>query len=177
MNDPVPHDDLPTDAPSSEPSQGDPGTASVSKVRMVEAIADGTVIDHIPPAATLKVAALVARAGDPVFIGINLRSRRVGRKGLLKIANRELTDRELACLGLIAPGASVAIIRNYEVAEKWDARLPDELEGIARCANPNCVTNHERWTTSFRVVRREPTRVRCRYCERLFATEELALVV
>ena len=81
--------------------------SGANKVRQVEAIANGTVIDHIPAAVTLQVVNLLARADDQVFIGVNLRSSRQERKGVVKIANRELEDREVSALSLIAPEASV----------------------------------------------------------------------
>jgi len=155
----------------------DDGSSSrISKVRQVEAIANGTVIDHIPAAMTMKVAHLLAAAGDQVFVGVNLRSSRVGRKGLVKIANRELNERSLSSLALIAPQATVSIIRDYEVIHKGQVAMPSRFEDIARCANPNCVTNHEKWPTRFDVVATEPLRVRCHFCERSFASGELSLI-
>lgn len=154
----------------------EPPTASSSRVRQVEAIANGTVIDHIPADATLKVAALVSSTTDQVFIGNNLRSTRIGRKGVVKISNRELVPQQLAALALIAPSASISIIRDYTVIEKAQVAIPDRFDAVAACTNPNCVTNHERWPTSFQVTCRNPLSVRCRYCERNFDASELALL-
>ncbi len=146
------------------------------KVRQVEAIADGTVIDHIPAAMTLKVVNLLAEVEDQVFVGINLRSSRVGRKGVVKIAGRELSERTVSSLALIAPQASISIIRDYEVIAKYQVPMPDVFADIARCDNPNCVTNHERWATRMEVVVRDPLTVRCTYCERSFPASELTLI-
>lgn len=153
-----------------------PGTGSSSRVRHVEAIASGTVVDHIPPAATLKVAQLLAGPEDQVFVGMNLRSARRGRKGVVKIAGRELDPRLLSCLALIAPEASISIIRGYDVVQKYAVPVPDRFDGVARCANPNCVTAHERWPTRFLVAQRNPLMVRCIYCERTFTASELSLL-
>ncbi|MBA3684930.1 MAG: aspartate carbamoyltransferase regulatory subunit [Planctomycetes bacterium] len=146
------------------------------KVRQVEAIASGTVIDHIPAAMTLKVVNLLAEVEDQVFVGINLRSSRVGRKGVVKIAGRELPERTVSSLALIAPQATISIIRDYEVIAKYQVPMPDVFADIARCDNPNCVTNHERWPTRMEVVLRDPLTVRCTYCERTFAANELSLI-
>lgn len=154
----------------------DPPTASSSRVRQVEAIANGTVIDHIPAEVALKVAALVSGGTDQVFIGNNLRSTRIGRKGVVKVSNRELAPYQVAALALIAPSATISIIRNYTVIEKAQVLVPERFDNVARCSNPNCVTNHERWPTSFTVTCRNPLRVRCRYCERDFDAGELALL-
>ena len=154
----------------------DPATASASRVRQVEAIANGTVIDHIPSDMTLKVARLLADDGDQVFIGMNLRSTRIGRKGVVKISNREISEKAASCLALIAPSATLCIIRDYTVVAKHQVPLPQVFEDVARCANPNCVTNHERWRTHFTVVGDSPLRVRCVYCERLFNATDLSLL-
>jgi aspartate carbamoyltransferase regulatory subunit len=154
----------------------EPSTASSTRIRHVEAISGGTVVDHIPVSSTLKVAQLLAGSTDQVFVGMNLRSARSGRKGVVKIAGRELDQRILSCLALIAPGATVSIIRNYEVAEKILVPVPERFEGVAKCANPNCVTTHERWTTRFAVVHTQPLTVRCLYCERSFAATDLSLL-
>ena len=116
----------------------DTPTSSNSRVRQVEAIMNGTVIDHIPGPMTLKVANLLARESDQVSIGMNLRSARMGRKGLVKISGRELDEATLSRLALIAPGASVSIIRDYQVVHKSTVPMPALFEDIARCANPNC---------------------------------------
>jgi aspartate carbamoyltransferase regulatory subunit len=151
-------------------------TGSHSRVRQVEAIANGTVIDHIPAAHTLMVAGMVAHPDDQVFIGQNLRSARQGRKGVVKLTSRELTPKAIAALALVAPGATICRIQDYTVVSKLPVPVPPLFEGVARCANPNCVTNHERWTTRFAVITREPLTVRCRYCERAFPAAELAIL-
>jgi aspartate carbamoyltransferase regulatory subunit len=159
----------------SEPTS-QPTTASSSRVRQVEAIANGTVVDHIPSAVTLKVASLLAGPSDQVFVGMNLRSARSGRKGVVKVAGREIDPRILSCLALIAPEATVSIIQDYTVVRKQPIIVPERFDGIAKCANPNCVTGHERWPTRFTVVSRSPLRVRCTYCERTFDGADLALL-
>ncbi len=157
-------------------NENEPSTGTSTRIRHVEAISSGTVVDHIPASATLKVAQLLTGSDDQVFVGMNLRSARSGRKGVVKIAGRELDQRTLSCLALIAPGATVSIIRDYGVAQKVTVPVPERFEGVAKCANPNCVTVHERWTTRFTVVGTDPLIVRCIYCERSFAAAELSLL-
>ena len=154
----------------------DPPTSSNTRVRQVEAIVHGTVIDHIPGHMTLKVANLLARETDQVSIGMNLRSARMGRKGVVKISGRELDARTLSLLALIAPSASVSIIRDTHVISKFTVPMPKFFDDIARCANPNCVTNHEKWSSRLEVVSANPLAVRCVYCERSFPADELALI-
>ncbi len=150
--------------------------SGASKIRQVEAIANGTVIDHIPSAMTLKVAMLLSGHDDQVFMGMNLRSSRIGKKGVVKISGRELTERSVSSLALIAPTATICIIRDYAVVSKKPVPVPSRFEDIARCANPNCVTNHEKWSTRLDVVGHAPLRVRCVYCERSFDASDLTLI-
>lgn len=142
------------------------------RVKQVEAIAHGTVIDHIPPEATLRVARLLARPNDQVFIGINLRSEKMGTKGVVKIAERELDPATISRLAITAPAATMCIIRDYQVVQKGPIPVPDTLREVCRCPNPNCITNHERCATHF--DRDEQRLWRCAYCERHFPTTELA---
>ena len=145
------------------------------KLRLVPAIPKGTVIDHLPPDSTLLVAQLISEPDDEVLIGINFKSTHHGRKGVVKITGRELSDNDLSRLAVVAPQASIAIIRDYQVVHKAPVPVPNEIVGIARCPNPNCVTNHEPCETHFDVTAEVPLRVRCRYCERQLSAGELIL--
>ncbi len=145
------------------------------RVRQVEAIEAGTVIDHIPSDRALEVAHLLTAPGDQFFLGAHLRSDNMGHKGVVKIANKELSPSTISRLALIAPGATMSIIRDYVVVSKDPVPMPDRFTAIARCPNSNCVTNHETVTTDFLVVRPSPLEVRCRFCERSFPASELVL--
>lgn len=145
------------------------------RTMQVEAIEHGTVIDHIPSEVTLRVAELISERGDQIFIGINLRSGKVGLKGVVKIANKELTADVLSRLALLAPRATMVLIRDYQVVEKRPIPVPAAFRAIARCPNTNCVTNHERWPTEFHVLGERPLHVRCHHCERDFPADELTL--
>ena len=118
-------------------------------VRQVPAIEHGTVIDHIPSHATLTVVRILSELEDLVTIGINLSSQAIGRKGVVKIANRELSPEEVARIALIAPQATLCIIESYDVVEKYRVTPPEVVEGLVRCGNPNCITNHETVKTRF----------------------------
>ena len=63
--------------------------------------------------------------------------------------------------------ATVNLIRNHDVVQKNQVTAPKELEGLLRCFNPNCVTNHEKARTRFTMLQSSPLRVRCHYCERV----------
>ncbi|HIN08592.1 MAG: aspartate carbamoyltransferase regulatory subunit [Methanobacteriota archaeon] len=142
----------------------------------VQPIRNGTVIDHLRAGAGLKILDIldVAGTGNTVSLLINVPSSKQGRKDIIKIEDRELTESETERIALLSPGAHVNIIRNYSVAEKTAVEIPEEVAGVARCPNTNCISNNERGATSRLLLRsREPLQLACAYCARLVAEEEL----
>ena len=94
-------------------------------------------------------------------------SKAQGRKGIIKIADRFFEDEELGKLALIAPKATVNIIRDFKVVEKKKLETPAEVIGIAKCRNPKCVTNHQPIRTWFKtVVSGDEISLKCHYCEK-----------
>jgi aspartate carbamoyltransferase regulatory subunit len=93
----------------------------------------------------------------------------MGRKDIVKVENRELKPEEVDKIALIAPQATINIIRDLEVVEKHKVYLPKSIEGIIRCANPNCISNvvREPVISKFVTVSEDPLRFRCFYCERM----------
>lgn len=138
------------------------------KERLVAAIENGTVIDHIPADKTYQVANLLGlfSIASPVTIGINYPSLKVGNKGIIKISDRFFTDDEISRLSVVAPKVILNIIRDYEVVEKKTVETPDELRGIVRCNNPVCVTNNEPVPTIFHIVDKERGICKCHYCDK-----------
>ena len=114
------------------------------KELLVTAIENGTVIDHIPADKTYDVANLLRlqELDTPVTIGYNLPSKKIGRKGIIKITDKFFTEEEISRLSVVAPKIVLNIIRNYEVVEKKTVETPDELRGIVKCNNPKCITNN-----------------------------------
>lgn len=138
------------------------------KERLVAAIENGTVIDHIPADKTYLVATILglAELTTPVTIGSNYVSKKVGRKGIIKVENKFFTDEEISRLSVVAPKVVLSIIRDYEVVAKKTVETPSELRGIARCNNPKCITNNEPVQTVFHVVDKETGTLRCHYCDK-----------
>ena len=138
------------------------------KERLVAAIENGTVIDHIPADKTYQVANLLGLFDlqTPITIGINYPSQKVGNKGIIKVSDKFFTDDEISRLSVVAPKVILNIIRDYEVVEKKTVETPDELRGIVRCNNPVCVTNNEPMTTVFHVIDKERGICKCHYCDK-----------
>jgi len=131
-------------------------------------IEDGTVIDHIPsPKGMLVFKMLSCENEGIVSIGLNFDSKKGGKKDLLKYEKKFLCKEETDKIAVIAPEATINIIKDGEVLEKRYIEMPSEIKGILKCTNPNCITNHEKITTYFKVVDQKPVRVMCQYCERI----------
>ena len=132
---------------------------------LVAAIENGTVIDHIPTEKTYQVAQLLSLSTlqTPVTIGYNLRSNKLGKKGIIKVEDKFFTDEEISRLSVVAPNIVLNIIHNYEVVEKKTVVTPSEIRGIVRCNNPKCITNNEPMATLFHV---ENGILTCHYCEK-----------
>src|SRR5512136_1094538 len=135
----------------------------------VTPIKDGTVIDHITPGHALKVLHVLKipeTTSSVVSILMNVNGKK-GKKDIVKIENRELDPKELDKIALIAPKATINIIREYEVVKKHIVELPNEVVGLTKCSNPTCISNtHEPVESRFHVVSRDPLRIKCYYCER-----------
>lgn len=152
------------------------GEGSVKKdgKMQVSAVRSGTVIDHLAPRTALKALRLLGIGGDDtVLIGVNLDSRKLGKKDLIKIEGRELTQAEIDKVALLAPSATFSIIRDFHVTKKFTPELPDVVEGLIRCVNPACVTQDPRVTGRFVTLRKKPLKLRCYFCERSLREDEI----
>jgi len=144
----------------------------------VYAIKNGTVIDHIPEGKGLSIIDLLnlRKWKKIVTLGIGFSSKRLGKKDLVKIENKELTPDEVNKIAIIAPTATLNIIRNFKIAKKTNVQLPEMIEGIVRCPNPACITNHDQAKTKFYHEPGKQVMLRCHYCERYFTEEDISLI-
>jgi aspartate carbamoyltransferase regulatory subunit len=145
----------------------------------VSALSEGTVIDHLVAGTALKVVEILGleyEGTGSVTIGLNLESRKMGQKDIIKIERREVTPKEVAMIALVSPRASFSIIRDFQVVEKFSPTPPDIIENIIKCPNPSCISREERVETKFVVLRIDPLKIRCHYCERSQRKEEIELL-
>ena len=143
------------------------------KELVVSALENGTVLDHIPAENVYKAIDLLNLRGveSQITIGINLASKLYGRKGIIKIADRFFEDDELNRLALIAPKATVNVIRDFKVVEKKKITMPKEIIGMAKCMNPKCVTNHQPIKTRFTTIAKgDEISLLCHFCEKVSDT-------
>lgn len=144
----------------------------------VSAIKDGTVIDHIPAGNLFKVISMLNlnKVDSMITFGTGFESKKLGRKGIVKLSNVFFKNEDINKIALVAPKAKLNIIRDYEVVDKMEVEVPDTLTGIIKCMNPKCITNNESVVTKFDVVKKEQVKLKCRYCEKITNQENFILV-
>lgn len=145
---------------------------------IVSALENGTVIDHIDATQVFRVLQLLNLhlSQETVYLGSNLESKKYGKKGIIKVANRFFAPEEINKVALVSPNATIIEIKNFEVVKKTKVGLPEKVTGIVKCMNPNCITNHEAITTDFKVMQDEEGKIKlkCHYCEKFTTGENMA---
>ena len=148
----------------------------VSKVKR------GTVIDHIRAGmapAVLRILGIDRGFSDVVVVAMNVKSSQLGSKDIVKVENQILDEETLKKISIIAPQATINIVEDFEIVEKHGVSLPQELRGILKCPNRNCITNAstERVASFFVCEREDPVEFRCHYCEELVEAERSELIL
>lgn len=147
---------------------------SEKKQLQVEAIRNGSVIDHIPAGQGIKILKLfhLLETRERITVGLNLPSAALGAKDLIKVENSRLTNDQANQLALFAPNATVNIIEDFKVVRKLQLQLPECVEGVFDCPNSNCISHKEPVRSSFHIrAVREEVRMKCKYCEKSFTKE------
>ncbi|WP_304124975.1 aspartate carbamoyltransferase regulatory subunit [Methanosphaera cuniculi] len=142
----------------------------------VKPIRNGTVIDHIKQNRALNILSMLNLPDDEtsIMVAINVESPDMQHKDIIKIEGRELSQEEVDKLVLLAPKATLNIIRDYEIVKKSQLQLNDEITDVVECSNPNCITNtNEPIENKFKVVSKEPLLLKCHFCERDMDYEDI----
>lgn len=146
-------------------------TDDKKKKLRIKPIKNGIVIDHIKQGKApevLRILGIDEKFGDAVTIAMNIPSKVLGKKDIVKVENRNIKTAEINKIALIAPNATINRIKNYKVVKKKKVVLPNKIIGIVDCPNPQCITNKEREPvrTVFLVQHTDPLTLICKYCER-----------
>lgn len=139
------------------------------KELVVSAIENGTVIDHIPTGSVFQVMRILGldNVDNQVLFGTNLDSRKYGKKGIIKIREKYFESDEINKIAIVAPTATLIEIKDFKVRLKKHIEIPGNIFNIAKCVNPNCITNHENIPTKFKVITsNEDLKLKCHYCEK-----------
>ena len=147
------------------------------KKLQVSAIENGSVIDHIPATRVFDVINILRLSNfeNQITFGTNLESKRLGKKGIIKVTDKFFQPDEINKIALFAPEATLIVIRNFKVVEKKTVQLPTELKGYVKCVNPNCITSIEQISTHFSVIKdpEKGVQLNCHYCEKITSQKNL----
>ncbi|HNV49993.1 MAG: aspartate carbamoyltransferase regulatory subunit [Bacteroidales bacterium] len=145
----------------------------------VSAIENGTVIDHIPANSVFRATRILRldKMENQVLVGTYLDSKKYGKKGIIKVSNTFFKDDEINKIALVAPSATLIVIRDFKVVEKKQVEIPKKIEKIVKCVNPNCITNHENIPTKFDVMKNENgIYLTCLYCDKNTSKENMVFL-
>ncbi len=144
----------------------------------VNAIENGTVIDHIPTQSVFQVIHMLSlnECKNQILFGTNLESKKYGKKGLIKVNNRYFDHDTVNKIALVAPTATLIEIKNYKVIGKKNIVIPDQVSKFVKCVNPNCITNHEDVITKFAVIDKKDVKLQCQYCEKTTAKDNFTFI-
>ncbi|UCE14088.1 MAG: aspartate carbamoyltransferase regulatory subunit [Candidatus Heimdallarchaeota archaeon] len=151
---------------------------SNNKELIVAKIDNGVVIDHITPPGrafyALKVLKIDEKYPHSAFVALNVPSKKLGRKDVLKIRNIDEKDLNIEVLGLIISGSNVAYIKDYHIVKKEKIITPKKATGILNCPSSTCITNQrEDVETQFVVITsKDVIKLRCEYCDIIFNIHE-----
>jgi len=152
---------------------------------LIRAIKNGIVIDHIPSEKVFAIVEILKlkEYSERITVATNMPSSSLGRKGIIKIEEKILEEKELNNISLLAPNVTINIIDNYEVVEKSKLDKLDKVVGLMKCDNPKCISNHENIETKFIRVEEdlnennleEKTKYKCFYCEKIILEDEIQI--
>ena len=152
---------------------------------LIRAIKHGIVIDHIPSEKVFAIVEILKlkEYSERITVATNMPSSSLGRKGIIKIEEKILEEKELNNISLLAPNVTINIIDNYEVVEKSKLEKLDKVIGLMKCDNPKCISNHENIETKFIRVEEdlnennleEKTKYKCFYCEKVILEDEIQI--
>jgi aspartate carbamoyltransferase regulatory subunit len=146
----------------------------------VAAIENGTVIDHIDAGQALRIIYLLnlAPARQLVTIGLQLPSKRMGTKDLIKIDTRLLTAAESNEVAVFAPHATINIIKKFLVVEKSKTVMPAKIQGVFPCPNSACITSTEPITSCFNIITtHKHIQLSCYYCQQVYQRDQLKMAI
>lgn len=136
----------------------------------VEAIQDGSVIDHIPAQQGIKILKFfqLTQANEKITVGLNLPTHNGKSKDLIKVENTFISAQQANQLALFAPNATINQIKDFQVVNKYPVQLPHSFIGVLACPNSNCISLNEPVKTRFYVSNKNELKLKCHYCEKSF---------
>ncbi|MEM0088306.1 MAG: aspartate carbamoyltransferase regulatory subunit [Archaeoglobaceae archaeon] len=143
----------------------------MKKELVISKIKEGTVIDHINAGRALlvlKILGIDENTKETVSLALNVPSKKIGKKDIVKVEGLFISEEKLNKIALIAPNATINLIKDYEIEKKFKVKLPEVVKGILKCPNKMCISNaREPVESIFYIgVRNNEVVAKCHYCGR-----------
>lgn len=152
----------------------------MNKTLSVSAIHNGTVIDHIKQGNALRIIQLLSllRTREKITVGLNLPSKRLGLKDLVKIEGWEIAPHQANEVVIFAPEATINIVKNFEVIQKVKTRLPANMAKVFTCPNPACISNDKHIDTLFYIEEQnKQVNLICHHCEKVYDRDNIKVKI
>lgn len=134
----------------------------------VKQIQNGIVIDHIKSGNGLKIfnKLKLYKTESPVVLLMNVESKLLGKKDIIKIENT--FDIDLNLLGLIDENISINFIKDGKLIDKKKVAIPEKVKGLIECKNPRCITNSDDYMKpTFILISKEKLEYKCSFCDEI----------
>ncbi|MEM3927516.1 MAG: aspartate carbamoyltransferase regulatory subunit [Archaeoglobaceae archaeon] len=143
----------------------------MKKELVISKIKEGTVIDHINAGRALlvlKILGIDENTKETVSLALNVPSKKMGKKDIVKVEGLFISEEKLNKIALIAPNATINLIKDYEIEKKFKVKLPEVVKGILKCPNRMCISNAREPVESIFYVAMKNNEVvaKCHYCGR-----------
>ena len=138
-------------------------------------IEEGFVLDHIQAGMAMSIYhhLQLDKLDCTVAIIKNARSDKMGKKDILKV-ECDVNMLDLDVLGFIDHNITVNVIKNGDIVEKKELKLPKQIKNVIHCKNPRCITSIEQELPHiFYLADEEKEVYRCQYCEEKFDKQNL----
>lgn len=132
----------------------------------IDSIKNGIVIDHIHAKKGMEIYDLLNLKDLDCSVAIitNAKSKKMGRKDIIKI-DKDM-EINMNMIGFIEPNATINIVKDDKLVDKYQVNLPEKIVNVAKCQNPRCITSVEKDLDQiFILTDRENQVYRCKYCE------------
>lgn len=142
----------------------------------VPQIKEGTVIDHIPHGQSLRILEIlnIRPEQHAVTVGINLNSKKIGVKDIIKIYKENLDEEKIHDIAVFAPTATISFIKDFEIIQKIQATLPTVVKRLLVCPNQHCISRYEPIDSNFSVSRyKNNVYLQCHFCEKSYEQREM----
>ena len=140
----------------------------------ITSINNGLVIDHIKAGMGIKIFNYLHldEVDSQVALIMNVSSNLTNKKDIIKIEG--LSEIDYRVLALLSPNLTINEIRNAEIINKVNPKLPEKVKDILRCNNPRCITEVEDYVPhKFKLVDANKGTYRCEFCDNITKLSDL----